>query len=63
MDHHFKMERVKEEIARLNIEIPRLTTYIRDEEAFLLQHEQALLESNPIVSSTLSAPPQTYPIQ
>ena len=42
MDQYFKMERAREEIARLNIEIPRLTTYICDEEAFLLQHEESL---------------------
>ena len=39
MDQHFKMERAREKITRLNIEIPRLTIYIRDEEAFLLQRE------------------------
>jgi hypothetical protein len=46
MDQYFKMERAKEEITRLNVEIPRLTTYIRDEEAFLLQQEELLLASN-----------------
>jgi hypothetical protein len=46
MDQHFKIERAREEIVRLNVEIPRLTTYIRDEEAFLLQHEESLLESD-----------------
>lgn len=53
MDQHFKMERAREEITRLNIEIPRLTTYIRDEEAFLLQREQSLLESDPPLSRQL----------
>ena len=53
IDQHFKMERAREEIARLNIEIPRLTTYIRDEEAFLLQREQSLLERDPALSQQL----------
>jgi hypothetical protein len=53
MDQYFKMERAREEIARLNIETPRLTTYIRDEEAFLLQHEQSLLERDPPLSRQL----------
>lgn len=53
MDQHFKMERAREEIMRLNVEIPRLTTYIHDEEAFLLQHEQSLLQSDPHLSQQL----------
>ena len=53
MDQHFKMERAREEIQWLNIEIPRLTTYIRDEEMFLLQCEQSLLESDPPLSQQL----------
>ncbi|KAJ7876438.1 hypothetical protein B0H13DRAFT_2236010 [Mycena leptocephala] len=39
MDTHFKIERAKEEIHRLNIEIRRLVTYIRDERVFLLAKE------------------------
>ncbi|KAJ7093863.1 hypothetical protein B0H15DRAFT_776350 [Mycena belliarum] len=35
MDQYFKLLRADEEIYRLNIEIRRLVTYIRDEEAFL----------------------------
>ena len=53
MDQHFKMERAREEIARLNVEIPRLTTYIRDEEAFLLQHEESLQDTDPPLSRQL----------
>jgi len=53
MDQYFKMERAREEIAQLNVEIPRLTTYIRDEEVFLLQHEELLLESDPPLSCQL----------
>ena len=44
------MERAREEIQWLNIEILRLPTYIRNEEMFLLQCEQSLLESDPPLS-------------
>ena len=53
MDQHFKMEQAREEIARLNIEIPQLTTYIRDKEAFLLQHEESLQDTDPPLSHQL----------
>ncbi|KAJ7640652.1 hypothetical protein B0H17DRAFT_1163952 [Mycena rosella] len=39
MDSFFRLERAKEEIPRLNIEIRRLVTYIRDEKALLLRKE------------------------
>jgi hypothetical protein len=42
MDQHFKLLRADEEIARLNLEIRRLVTYMRDEERFLRLHEQRL---------------------
>jgi hypothetical protein len=32
---HSKLERAEEEIARLNIEVPRFATYIRDEDIYL----------------------------
>jgi hypothetical protein len=35
MDLHFKICRAKEEIQRLNIEIPRVATYIRNEDRYL----------------------------
>jgi hypothetical protein len=53
MDQYFKMERAQEEIAWLNVEIPHVTTYIRDEEAFLLQQEEILSESDPSLSCQL----------
>ena len=53
IDQHFKMERAREEIAWLNVEIPRLTTYIHDEEAFLLQQEELLSASDPPLSRHL----------
>ncbi|KAJ7707057.1 hypothetical protein B0H14DRAFT_3643874 [Mycena olivaceomarginata] len=42
MDQHFKILRVDEEIVRLNIEIPRLVTFMADEEDFLIHHEARL---------------------
>ncbi|KAJ7076917.1 hypothetical protein C8R43DRAFT_910591 [Mycena crocata] len=39
MDLYFKLLRADEEIIRLNIEIRRFMTYMRDEEAFLLREE------------------------
>jgi hypothetical protein len=44
MDQHFKLLRADEEITRLNLEIPRLVTYMRDEDRFLRRHEQRLRE-------------------
>ncbi|KAJ7451074.1 hypothetical protein FB451DRAFT_1284595 [Mycena latifolia] len=43
MDQYFKLLRADEEIKRLNIEIPRLVTYMRDEEAFLERQEARVL--------------------
>ncbi|KAJ7150768.1 hypothetical protein C8R46DRAFT_1166724 [Mycena filopes] len=42
MDQHYKLLRADEEIARLNLEIPRLITHMADEDTFLLYHEQRL---------------------
>lgn len=47
MDTHFKIKRAKEEIQRLNIEIRRLVTYIRDEKEFLLKKEAEVKETDP----------------
>ncbi|KAJ6448466.1 hypothetical protein C8R45DRAFT_763952, partial [Mycena sanguinolenta] len=44
MDQHYKLLRAEEEIERLNIEIRRLVTYMRDEEAFLSCEEGRLRE-------------------
>jgi hypothetical protein len=42
MDQHYKLLCVDEELARLNIEIPCLITYMVDEEWFLVHHEGRL---------------------
>ncbi|KAJ7200125.1 hypothetical protein GGX14DRAFT_372415 [Mycena pura] len=44
MDMHFKIRRAGEEIFRLNLEIPRFLTYIRDEEDFLHHAELRVRE-------------------
>jgi hypothetical protein len=44
MDQHFKIVRAEEEIQRLNVEIRRLVTYIRDEDTFLCREEEQLRE-------------------
>lgn len=47
MDLHFKICRAKEEIQRLNIEIPRVATYIRDEDLYLRACEDQVRAFNP----------------
>ncbi|KAJ7832527.1 hypothetical protein B0H14DRAFT_3087771 [Mycena olivaceomarginata] len=42
MDQHFKIVRAEEELERLNLEIPRLVTFMVDEESFLVYHETRL---------------------
>ncbi|KAJ7799758.1 hypothetical protein B0H14DRAFT_3092767 [Mycena olivaceomarginata] len=46
MDQYYKLERADEEITRLNIEIRRFVTHIRDEEAFLRREEQRVREES-----------------
>ncbi|KAG6847569.1 hypothetical protein H0H93_007343 [Arthromyces matolae] len=50
MDEHFKIQRAHEEIQRLNIEIRRFITYMKDEEAFLETRQDATLESDPRIA-------------
>ncbi|KAJ6551242.1 hypothetical protein B0H19DRAFT_1211105 [Mycena capillaripes] len=47
MDTYFKIERAKEEIQRLNIEICCFVTYIQDEKMFLLAKETEVRASDP----------------
>ncbi|KAJ7248761.1 hypothetical protein C8J57DRAFT_1522233 [Mycena rebaudengoi] len=47
MDKYFRICRAKEEIHRLNIEIPRHVTWIHDEDSFLRSKEQEFLEADP----------------
>ncbi|KAJ7033780.1 hypothetical protein C8F04DRAFT_1183753 [Mycena alexandri] len=51
MDQHFKLLRADEEIARLNLEIPRLVTHMADEDGFLIYQERRLArEGNPTLA-------------
>jgi hypothetical protein len=50
IDKYFKLERAREEIQRLNIEIQRVITYIRDEDTFLRLKESELKETTPIMA-------------
>lgn len=47
MDLHFKICRAKEEIQCLNVEIPRVATYIRDENHYLRTCEEQVRAFNP----------------
>jgi hypothetical protein len=47
MDHYFKICRAKEEISRLNVEIRRVATYLRDEDRYLCTCENQVREFNP----------------
>ncbi|KAJ7220952.1 hypothetical protein C8J57DRAFT_1440381 [Mycena rebaudengoi] len=47
MDAHFKIEQACEEILRLNIEIRRVVTKIRDERVFLLEKEAEVRQTDP----------------
>jgi hypothetical protein len=53
MDKYFKTQRAHEEIARLNVEIRRLLTYICDEESELRQKEREY-SSSPALSLQIS---------
>ncbi|KAJ6550722.1 hypothetical protein B0H10DRAFT_2242599 [Mycena sp. CBHHK59/15] len=44
MDQHYKLLRAEEELVCLNVEIHRLVTYMRDEDAFLRREEACLRE-------------------
>jgi hypothetical protein len=47
IDHYFKLERAREEIQRLNVEIRRVVTYIRDEDNFFCLKEADIMLVNP----------------
>lgn len=47
MDRYFKLERAREEIQRLNIEIPRVITYMRDEHEYLARKEREIKQTDP----------------
>ncbi|KAG6809366.1 hypothetical protein H0H92_000527 [Tricholoma furcatifolium] len=54
MDQYFRMERAREEIQRLNIEIRRVVTHMRDEETFLQMKERELQDSDAVLAYQIS---------
>ncbi|KII93196.1 hypothetical protein PLICRDRAFT_383096 [Plicaturopsis crispa FD-325 SS-3] len=54
MDMHFKMHRAEEEIQRLNIEIRRVATYLRDETSYLHACEEQVRPSNAALAYQIS---------
>lgn len=50
MNQWFKLKRAREEIQRLDIEIRRVVTHMRDEEQYLTAVEEELQESDPILA-------------
>lgn len=49
-DEYFKIQRAKEEIERLNIEIKRLVTHIQDEDNYLRGMEEHLFSTDPVLA-------------
>ncbi|KAK0209944.1 hypothetical protein IW262DRAFT_1450714 [Armillaria fumosa] len=54
MDTYFKIHRVKEEIKHLNIEIRRVITYMRTEDAYLHQREAAITDTDATLALQIS---------
>ncbi|KAJ2930481.1 hypothetical protein H1R20_g6616, partial [Candolleomyces eurysporus] len=50
MDQYFKIQRAREEIQRLNIEIKRIVTHIQDEENFLRAAEEEIAVKDTILA-------------
>jgi hypothetical protein len=54
MDLYFKMCWAREEIQRLNVEIRRLATYIRDEDSYLWRCKDQLKDVNPALAHQIA---------
>jgi hypothetical protein len=50
MDTYFKMRRASEEILRLNVEIRRMATYLRDKEVYLTECQKQLQSMHPALA-------------
>jgi hypothetical protein len=50
MDMYFRVLRAREEIQRLDVEIPRFITYMQDEVNFLLQEEACVRTYDPVLA-------------
>lgn len=54
MDMYFKIQRAKEEVVRLNVELKRLVTFMRDEVQYLEAIQAKLLQEQPYLAHILS---------
>jgi hypothetical protein len=50
MDSYFKLLRAEEEISRLNVEIPRFLTFMRDEDSYLRSKENEVHLTDPAIA-------------
>jgi hypothetical protein len=54
MDSYFKLLRAHEEIDRLNVEVRRVATHLRDEDHYLRQCEETLRLTDPCLAHQIS---------
>jgi hypothetical protein len=54
-DQFFKLQRAREEISRLNVEIRRVVTHIRDEEICLQEAETRISNTDPVLASHIGS--------
>ncbi len=54
MNSYFKIVRAREEIQRLNIEIRRVVTFLRDEDAFLAAKEAEVAKVDPLLAHQIN---------
>jgi hypothetical protein len=54
MDGYFKLQRAEEEIIRLNVEIPRLATFMRDENTYLCNKQVDTQATHPALAHQIS---------
>ena len=50
MDSYFKVLRAQEEVLRLNVEVPCLATFMRDDDAYLLKKQMEIQATHPALS-------------
>ncbi|KAF8194720.1 hypothetical protein K438DRAFT_1446205, partial [Mycena galopus ATCC 62051] len=50
LDSYYKLERAREEIQRLNIEIHHFVTHMKDERTFLVQRESEIKAEDPVLA-------------
>lgn len=60
MDTYYKMQRAREEVQRLNIEVKRMVTYLRDEDLYLRECEKQLRTIHPALAYQVSVHRNIY---